>query len=131
VLNPVGIWQGNCFMGIHCSAAIHGLSFDTDSFESVLTAVAVMCTFAIVLPNRTTPPATREAGLVQIANAPIEKQIGPNMSCVYLNTRLYFRLACQTPEPVNCAARNFSAILHLRPKLARKTWPTISDHPIK
>ncbi len=41
---------------------------DSDQFWSVLTAaVAVM--FAIVLPNGTTLPATREAGLVQIAKA--------------------------------------------------------------
>ncbi len=36
--------------------------------------------FAIALPNRTTLPATREAGLVQIANALVEDGLVPKMT---------------------------------------------------
>ena len=43
--------------------------FDSASFGSILSAaVAAMCISQLVLPNRTTLPATREAGLVQIVN---------------------------------------------------------------
>jgi hypothetical protein len=47
-------------------------NFDTDWLGIILTAGGEDVHFAIVLTNRTTPQSTREAGLVQIANALID-----------------------------------------------------------
>jgi hypothetical protein len=74
-LNRVGIWQGNCFMEIHCSAAIscrlrhrpvQKSSDHRAGSDGVLHAncPAKSCYF----------PATREAGLVQIANSLTEQR---------------------------------------------------------
>jgi hypothetical protein len=68
-LNRVGIWQDNCFKGIHCSAAI-GAGFDKEFAAAAMRAAG--CSMQLVLPNRTPLPATREAGLVQIAIALID-----------------------------------------------------------
>jgi hypothetical protein len=60
VLNPVTVWQDNCFMAIHFTAAILA-----DLGGGVVTVVGNM---QLVLPKITTLPATRGVGLVQIAN---------------------------------------------------------------
>ena len=51
----MGIWQGNCFMGIQSSAQFRGDS-DIDLYRKVLiAALALMaCSMQIALPNRTT-----------------------------------------------------------------------------
>lgn len=53
-LNRVGIWQGNCFMEIHCSAAFHTDS-ETDMCGKVLIVdlALVACSIQIALLNHT------------------------------------------------------------------------------
>src|SRR6266436_9872970 len=69
-LNRVGIWQGNCFMEIHCSAAIscrlrhRPVQKSSDrraGSDGVLHANCPAKSYYF--------PATREAGLVQIYSA--------------------------------------------------------------
>ena len=66
-LNRVGIWQGNCSMGIQCNAA----DSDIDLCRKVpIAALALMaCSMQIALPNRTTSQLPAKRGLVQIAYA--------------------------------------------------------------
>jgi hypothetical protein len=54
-LNRVGIWQGNCFMGIQCSEQF-GADSDIDLCRKVLIAALTLmaCSMQIALPNRTT-----------------------------------------------------------------------------
>ena len=52
--------------------------FDTGFATAAMTAAG--CSMQFVLPNRTPLPATREAGLVQIAIALIQEPIGNGKS---------------------------------------------------
>jgi hypothetical protein len=56
--------------------------FRADSAIGFVTATmaAAGCSMQFVLPNRTPLPATREAGLVQIANALTDTSIGTHKS---------------------------------------------------
>jgi hypothetical protein len=65
----VGIWQGNCFKGIQCSAAIFRADSVIDLCRKVLIAAQALiaCTMQIALPNRTTFQLPAKRGLVQIA----------------------------------------------------------------
>ena len=77
VLNPEGIWQDNCFMRIHCSAAKSALDLAKQLGRRVLTAprCAGLCSTQFVLPNRNIMSNTREAGLVQIAISQVTAQL--------------------------------------------------------
>lgn len=84
-LNRVEIWQGNCFMEIHCSAAISWrLRRYSVRKSSGRRAGSDGVRHAHCPAKSYFFPATREAGLVQIANALSDGRINPQKSsCVY------------------------------------------------
>ena len=65
VLNPESFWQDNCFMGIQCIAAISG-------GLGARVVIAMHKHATCPAKKSTTLPATRGAGLVQIAESLIE-----------------------------------------------------------
>jgi hypothetical protein len=72
-LNRVGIWQGNCFMGIQCSAAIScRLGHYPVQKSSDRRAGSDGMQHANCPAKSYYFPATREAGLVQIAESLID-----------------------------------------------------------
>ena len=65
---------------------------DIDLCRNVLIAelALVACNMQFALPNRTTIPATREAGLVQIAKSLIYQRVGA-LVCIVACPSIWFR----------------------------------------
>ncbi len=93
--NRVGIWQDNCFKEFHCSAAISCRLRQRICDCGVERGGGCM---QFVLPNRTPLPATREAGLVQIAKSLTDN----GTRATWTKSRLYVQLRGQQLTLVRC-----------------------------
>jgi hypothetical protein len=79
--------------------------FDTDLFRKRFDRGGGDVHFAIVLTNRTTLQATREAGLVQIANALIEVRISTELSALHQRSALRRQTRCHDAGAFELSAR--------------------------